>query len=39
MNQPENASYVEMMRCWSLTGWNYEIFKTRGPLQVHQWNR
>ena len=26
MNQPENASYVEMMRCWSLTGWNYEIF-------------
>ena len=20
MNQPENASYVEMMRCWSLTG-------------------
>ena len=26
MNQPENASYVEMMRCWSLTGWNYELF-------------
>ena len=26
MNQPANASYVEMMRCWSLTGWNYELF-------------
>ena len=26
MNQPQNASYVEMMRCWSLTGWNYELF-------------
>lgn len=26
MNQPENASYVEMMRCWSLTGWNYQMF-------------
>ena len=26
MNQPENASYVEMMRCWSLTGWNYQLF-------------
>ena len=26
MNQPENASYLEMMRCWSLTGWNYSLF-------------
>ena len=26
MNQPQNGSYVEMMRCWSLTGWNYELF-------------
>lgn len=26
MNQTENASYVEMMRCWSLTGWNYALF-------------
>ena len=26
MNQPQNASYVEMMRTWSLTGWNYALF-------------
>ena len=26
MNQPQNASYLEMMRCWSLTGWNYSMF-------------
>ena len=26
MNQPQNASYLEMMRCWSLTGWNYSLF-------------
>lgn len=26
MNQPQNASYVEMMRTWSLTGGNYEFF-------------
>jgi len=30
MHHPQGASYIEMMRCYALCGWNYTVFNDTG---------